>query len=171
MVKGTHPNPHPNEGLLGLTQWYSIYVLNYSHHKAIMSDALAGMESNTRTSKRKVQHKKIKWTNEMKEAFKAKKGLKRDSAVLQIRNPAKEFLIRIDASEYAVGASLEQADANGYYRPVAFFSRKLKGGDNPGQRAWSTRQKETYALTRALQRLKAWIQFTVTCSVLLTTRH
>ena len=76
-------------------------------------------------------------------------------------NPAKEFLIRTDASKYAVGASPEQADANGDYRPVAFFSHKLQGRDYLGQRAWSTREKETYALIGALQKFGAWIQSTV----------
>ena len=149
--------PTQMKAFLGLTQWYSIYMPNYSHHAAIVSDALAGMESNTRASKRKVQHTKIKWTEEMKEAFKAIKLLMRDSAVLQIPYPAKEFLIRTDASKHAVGASLEQADGNGDYRPVAFFSRKLQGRDNLGQRAWSTREKETYALIGALQKFRAWI--------------
>ena len=153
--------PTQMKAFLGLTQWYSIYMPNYSHHAAILSDALAGMESNTRATKRKVQHRKIKWTEEMKEAFKAIKLLMRDSAVLQIPDPAKEFLIRTDASKSAVGASLEQADANGDYRPVAFFSRKLQGRDNLGQRAWSTREKETYALIGALQKFRAWIQSTV----------
>ena len=149
------------KAFLGLTQWYSIYMTNYSHHAAILSDALAGMESNTRASKRKVQHRKIKWIEEMKEAFKAIKLLMHDSAVLQIPDPAKEFLIRTDASKYAVGASLEQANANGDYRPVAFFSRKLQGRDNLGQGAWSTTEKETYPLIGALQKFRAWIQSTV----------
>ena len=73
---------------LALTQWYSIYMPNYSHHAAILSVALASMESTTRAIRRKVQHRKIKWTEEMKEAFQAIKLLMRDSAVLQIPDPA-----------------------------------------------------------------------------------
>ena len=38
-----------------------------------------------------------------------------------------------------------------------FFSRKLEGKNGKGQRAWSTREKETYALVSCLLKLKSWI--------------
>ena len=41
--------------------------------------------------------------------------------VLDIANPKKPYVIRMDASKYAVGAVLEQEDDQGNLRPVAFF--------------------------------------------------
>ena len=48
-----------------------------------------------------------------------------EEVVLDIANPKKPYVIRMDASKYAVGAVLEQEDDQGNLRPVAFFSRKL----------------------------------------------
>jgi hypothetical protein len=69
--------------------------------------------------------------------------------VLQRVNPDKPFVLRVDASRYAVGATLEQlidGDRNptpqdvleGKTVPVAFMSRKL----TKGQRNWVPRDKK-----------------------------
>jgi len=47
----------------------------------------------------------------------------------------------VDASDYAVGALVSQADDNGFERPISFASRKL----NSTQRGWSTIEKESFA--------------------------
>ena len=153
--------PTHMKAFLGLTQWYAIYMPNYAHWAAILSESLTGMECNVKQSKRQIHHRRIKWTDEMIEAFERIKELMRNSVMLQIPDVTKPFLIRTDASQYAVGASLEQEDDQGNFRPVAFFSRKLQGKDNLGQRAWSTREKETYALIGALHKFRSWIHSTV----------
>ena len=78
---------------------------------------------------------------------------------LQRVNPDKPFVLRVDASGYAVGASLEQLmdedrkpTAQDVLEkktvPVAFMSRKLA----PGQMKWVRRELETYAIILALQK-------------------
>ena len=42
-------------------------------------------------------------------------------------------------------------------RPVAFFSRKLHGGEGKGQRNWHTRDKETFAIIAGLIKLRPWL--------------
>ena len=153
--------PTDMKAFLGLTQWYSIYMPNYAHWAAILSHSLTGMGCSVKQSKRQMQHRRIKSTDEMIEAFEGIKELRRNSLMLQIPDVTKPFLIRTDASQYAVGALLEQEDDQGNFRPVAFFSRKLQGKDNLGQRAWSTREKETYALIGALHKFRSWIHSTV----------
>ena len=72
---------------------------------------------------------------------------------LQRVNPDKHFVLRVDASEYAIGATLEKCidevrkptleDVKKKRTvPVAFFSRKL----TPGQQKWVPREQETYAI-------------------------
>ena len=87
--------------------------------------------------------------------------------VLQRVNPDKPFILRVDASGYAVGASLEQLidedrrptaqdvlDKKTF--PVAFMSRKLA----PGQRKWVPWELETYAIILALQKWERPTQIT-----------
>ena len=70
-----------------------------------------------------------------------------------IVNPDKPFFVRTSASNYAFGAALEQVDVDGSiagkagsHYPVAFWSRKLA----KGQHNWSPKEKQAYAIIRAL---------------------
>ncbi len=63
-------------------------------------------------------------------------------------------MLRDDASDFAMGAVLEQ-QKEGTWVPVAFHSRKLA----KGQRNWTPREKETYAKVSALRKWAGWIGF------------
>ena len=74
-------------------------------------------------------------------------------------NPDRPFVLRTDASKYAVGAVLEQLQdetmapttedvVNRKTVPVGFMSKKLTGG----QRNWTPREQETYAIIMALKK-------------------
>jgi hypothetical protein len=78
--------------------------------------------------------------------------------LLQRVNPDKPFVLRVDASRYAIGATLEQVldedraatieDVRARKTvPVAFMSRKLASN----QRNWVPREQETYAIILALK--------------------
>ena len=64
-------------------------------------------------------------------------------------DPDKGFVLRTDASDYAVGAVLEQVRDDGTHVPVAFLSRILAEGQ---RRPWTAREKETYAIVCALRK-------------------
>ena len=91
-------------------------------------------------------------------------------------DPTKPFVLRTDASDYAVGAVLEQfplvkgmpelADIKpGASIPVAFMSRKLTTGQ---RQKWDTRDKETYAIVSALDK---WAPYILDNQVLILTDH
>ena len=61
--------------------------------------------------------------------------------------PDEPFILKADASLHAIGAVLEQ-EFEKVLRPVSFFSRKL----TKGQRKWSPRELETYAIVSALRK-------------------
>ncbi len=64
------------------------------------------------------------WEDESKAAFEAlKEALKEGLQVFQFE-PDQPFVLRIDASDFAIFAVLEQ-ERNGEWVPVSFFSRKL----------------------------------------------
>ena len=64
-------------------------------------------------------------------------------------DPDKGFVLRTDASDYAVGAVLEQVWDDGSHVPVAFWSRILAEGQRG---TWTAREKETYAIVCALRK-------------------
>ena len=64
---------------------------------------------------------------------KIKEGM-RENVLLAIANPYKPYILRVDASGYAVGAVLSQLDTKGKECTVAFFSRKLSGKPGMGKR-------------------------------------
>ena len=81
-------------------------------------------------------------------------------------DPDRPFVMRCDASGFAIGAVLEQAHPDeatvqdieiGKTRlvPVSFFSRKLTGS----QLNWTPREKETYAIVAALRKWAGHINF------------
>ena len=127
------------KSFLGLAQWYSIYIKNFSEYAAPLSDALhlpdefksrklkkPGPEEGipqpplaevladraARQKERAKAAKKVKivWTPKMIECFNAlKNGILQD-AFLQIPDPYMPFVMWVDACDYAVGGALEQED-------------------------------------------------------------
>ena len=78
-----------------------------------------------------VQHYKLQgkiyWTPEMKEAFEELKQRFQKEVILKFPDLSKECWITVYSSTCAFGGTLEQEDANGNLRPVAFFSKRLQG--------------------------------------------
>ena len=64
------------------------------------------------------------------------------------------FVLVTDASDFAVGASLEQADETGHRRPVAFFSHSL----SPAERNYETYERELLAIVLALRTWRHYLE-------------
>ena len=136
------------KGFLGLTQHYAIYMKHYAEWAAPLTDALK--------NRTKFQTK-VEWNERMREGLRKIKEGMAENVMLAIANPYKPYILRVDASGYAVGAVLSQLDGEGKERPCAFFSRKLSGKPGMGQRGWSVREQETYAIVLALLKFRSWI--------------
>ena len=145
---------------LGFTNYYSTYIKDYAQVAARLQDKLKV----PREVGKKGSRMKISWDKEDQEAFDELKRRLCSELVLQIVNPDKPFVLRVDASEYAVGATLEQLISEDRMPtvedvrerrtvPVSFLSRKLAGS----QRNWIPRELETYAIILALQKWDSWI--------------
>ena len=137
-------------GFLGLTNYYSCYVPNYSTFAApLMSKLQVG-----RVDGKKGSVKPVEWDDDSRLAFEnLKKALANGLEVFRIE-PDEPFILRTDASDFALGAVLEQ-QREGKWVPVAFYSRKLA----KGQKNWTPREKETYAIVAALRKWAGWIGF------------
>lgn len=149
-------------GFLGFTNYYSTYVENYS---AIVAELLDLLKLN-RVEGRKGSKKPVRFTEAQRKAFETIKERLVSGLKLYTANPDKPFVLRVDASDRAVGAALEQFADNQQGKPtladiptrrrvpVAFCSRKL----TPGQaQRWPPREKETYAIVLALEKWASWI--------------
>lgn len=107
---------------------------------------------------------RIAWDGEDQKAFYQIKARLCSNLSLQRVNPDKTFVLRVDASGYAIGASLDQLmdedrmptveDVRAKKTvPIAFLSRKL----TEGQRKWVPREPETYAIIMALHKWQSWV--------------
>ena len=103
---------------------------------------------------RKGSKKKLAWTPEAEDAFSRLKERLLGQLGLFLVDPDKGFVLRTDASDYAVGAVLEQIRDDGSHVPVAFWSRILAEGQ---RRTWTAREKETYAIVCALRKCSGHI--------------
>ena len=145
---------------LGFTNYYHTYIHMYADLAARLQDKLkVPRELGKKGSKQRVE-----FDAEDMEVFEELKRRLCLALNLQRVNPDKPFVLRVDASGYAVGGTLEQlVEGDGTPTtqdvidrktvPVAFMSRKLA----PGQRKWTPRELETYAIILALQKWESWI--------------
>ena len=146
-------------GFLGLANYFSEYVPNYA---ALAGPLTSKLQLNKHEGKKGSQ-KVLNWHPTEVKAFEdLKQALASKLELFQIQVD-KPFVLETDASTYAIGAVLKQ-QIEGKWQPVAFFSRKLTGG----QKRWTPREQETYAVVSALRKWAAWIGFQ---PVLILTDH
>jgi hypothetical protein len=113
---------------LPLTNYYSCYVHIYSTFSSpLMENLQLGREEGKKGSL-----KAVAWDDTCRLAFENLKiALKEGLEVFQIE-PDHSFNLRSDASNFALGAVLEQQRKDKWV-PVAFYSRKLTKGQKIGR--------------------------------------
>ena len=141
---------------LGLCNYYSHFIPNFAALAGPLQDMLHG----SKQEMRKGSHKPLEWTAERETAFFNLRKTLSDQLELLSFDPDRPFILRTDASDYAVGAVLEQMIdfpekpsleilAGAKTKPCAFFSRKLTAGQ---AKRWPVEEKETYAVVCALEK-------------------
>jgi hypothetical protein len=148
-------------GFLGFANYYSMYIENFAGLAAPLTELLkVDKEAGRKGSKVPVQlgAEQLQAFADVKKAL--LRGLK-----LQVVNPDRPYVLRVDASGKGVGAVLKQHPSAvgrptpenskpGMTVPVAFMSRKLTDSQ---QRVWDVREKEAYAILLALEKWSSWI--------------
>ena len=89
---------------MGFTKYYSLYIHKYAEIVAPLQDKLKV----PRAEGKKGSKKKIMWSESDEQAFEDIKQNLCSQLLLQRVNPDKPFVLRVDASRYAIGATLEQ---------------------------------------------------------------
>ncbi|GBG77353.1 hypothetical protein CBR_g23685 [Chara braunii] len=124
---------------LGLANYYRKFVRNFSTIAAPL--------------RRLLRKETIwKWDKDCTSTMKKLKQALIEYPVLKVADPSLPFVVTTDASQYGIGAALQQDDGNGY-RPVEFMSAKM-----PSEKvATSTYERELYALRQALDHWKHYL--------------
>lgn len=129
-------NLHELRSCLGTFNYWRQYIHRFSY----LAEPLVAL---TRKGVRWVWRESVEGA-----ALQALKASVVASPVLASPDPAKPFHVVTDASDFAVGASLEQVHGGGEERrPVAFFSHSM----NPAERKYPTHERELLAIVLALR--------------------
>ncbi|XP_062530656.1 uncharacterized protein LOC119630752 [Bombyx mori] len=93
------------------------------------------------------------WGLEQDDAFKSLKRLLTTSPILIQADYTKPFILRTDASDYALGACLLQGESSNDERPIEYASRLLTSAE----RNYSTTEREALAVVWAVERFRGYI--------------
>ena len=156
---------------LGFTNYYANYIPGY----ATLASALQEKLKVPRGEGKKGSTKPITWTEDDQKVFEHLKEVMCQQLALNRVDPDRPFVLRTEASKYAVGAVLEQLHEGNQVptlqdvlatrtKPVGFMSRKL----TQGQRNWTPREQETYAVILAL---KKWANIIGSQPITIITDH
>ena len=140
-------NVREHWGFLGLANYYSGYVQNYASIATPLIEMLKNLPKHKNGKKIG-----LTWNASANKAFLKLKRAFADTVPLQLADWDKDFVLTLDASNWAVGAALRQEGPDGALRPVALFSRKSSGSPLN----WSHRKKECYAIVAALLKWHGW---------------
>ena len=136
-------NVHEVRQFLGLASYYRRFVRNFATIAAPLSDLL----KETDVELRKRKNRPITWTAKCQHAFLTLKDRLTSEPVLRQPNWHRPFVIETDASEWAIGCVLLQADEQGILHPVAFDGRKLQGAELN----YAVQEKELLAIKHAVR--------------------
>ncbi|KAH9269881.1 hypothetical protein BASA83_008033 [Batrachochytrium salamandrivorans] len=107
---------------------------------------------------------KFEWSITAEQSLQQLKEAFCKDVILRHPDESKEFLVEVDASDYAVGGVLSQYDADKQLRPVAFFSRQMV----PAERNYEIYDKELLAITTCLKEWRHFLQGSHTPFTILT---
>ena len=171
-----HWKPPPTvtalRAFLGLCNYYAAYVRMFAEFAAPLQEKL---KLPRELGKAGSKHK-LSWTEKELASFERLKQALVSDLELHHIDTRKPFVLKTDASQYAIGAALEQfpnIDGEpklqdikpGASVPIGFLSRKLTAGQRD---RWDTRDKETYAVVSGLERWAGYIGYN---KVLVLTDH
>jgi transposase InsO family protein len=136
-------NVHEVRSFLGLAAYYRRFIAGFSRISVPLYDLIKESDADVRKQK----FRKIIWSAICEQAFVQLKELLTSQPVLALPDDSRPFLIETDASDWAIGCSLLQADENGRTHPVAYDGRKL----STTEFNYPVHEKELLAIKNAIR--------------------
>lgn len=130
---------------LGMINFYRKCIKNAAQMQAILNEYLKDSKKNDK--------RPIQWTTEANEAFAKCLDSLANATLLVHPCETAPLVLTTDASDIAIGATLEQV-ANGKTEPLAFFSKKL----NNAQHNYSVYDRELLAIYEAIKYTRDFIE-------------
>ena len=127
---------------LGFINFYRRFVPHIAHMLHPLNEATRG------------KGQKIEWTEACASAFVAVKSALADATLLNHPNPSLPTSVTVDASQVAVGGELAQQHADGSWRPVAYFSRKLSDCET----RYSAYDRELLAMYLSIKNFRPYVE-------------
>jgi len=127
------------KGFLGLAGFYHRFVNKFADIAGPLYDLTK-------------EDRMFQWSDVENAAFEKLKKELSGQVILMIPDLDKPFFMHTDASDLALGAVLSQKEGK-YYRPVGFFSRRLK----PSEINYATHEKELLAIVDAAQNWRHYL--------------
>ena len=134
------PTPDSRSSLqrfLGMINFYHRFLPTIASQLAPLHAASSG------------RGKELTWTTECQKAFENAKAALAHATLLHHPKANAPTSITVDASDLAIGAQLDQLH-NGYWVPIAFFSRKLSSAE----KKYSTFDRELLAAYQAVRHFR-----------------
>ena len=126
---------------LGMVNFYRRHLKNAAQTQAPLHELLKGAK--------KKDKRPVPWTDETRTQFEKCKADLAEAALLSFPKPGLPLVLCTDASDWAVGAVLQQYE-EGAWRPIAFYSKKLNGT----QKAYSTYDRELLGIFLSVKHFK-----------------
>ena len=95
-----------------------------------------------------------RWGEEEEAAFRELKAAFVAAPILMMPDMNAPFVVETDASDFAIGAILSQADESGELRPVAYYSKAMSAAE----RNYQVHDKELLAAIRALEEWRPYLE-------------
>lgn len=124
----------------GMVNFYHRFVPNAAHIMRHIYAALAGKPVT------------LVWSDDLEDAFTTSKEALARATMLVHPEADKSIALTVDASGVAIGAVLEQE--LGFWKPVAFFSRKLR----PAEQKYSAFDRELLAAYLAIRHFRYFLE-------------
>lgn len=126
---------------LGMINFYRRFIPNAASVQSPLNRLLCG---------RKVKgNAPIEWSTDAEKAFQASKEALANAALLAHPSGHAHLAIMVDASDFALGATLQQRE-EGSWKPLAFHTKAL----SPAQRNYSAYDRELLAIYAAVKQFR-----------------
>jgi hypothetical protein len=144
------------KGFLGLASYYRRFIKDFSKIAKSLNDLMKGINYE-KGIKQKNQNKQIditgKWKENQEESFQTLKEKLCSAPILVYPDFEREFILYTDASGYALGAVLSQADEDRKERVVYYASKTL----TDAERNYSVTELECYAVVWAVEKFHYYL--------------